>query len=223
MHTLNFTISLLLLLLLLHPTPSQSTTNPPQRQPTCPRINPVPVDLPSYQGTWYNILTDPSSYQRFLQPSNGGSCVTANYTLNPTTNNIDILNCLYLRNLDKVSCSPGIGVTTNTSGALKVKISPSPVFGSYNIVKLFGRKSDGYDVALIYSCEVIPGRGTDQNLFLLSRRPQLRFGKLELWFYIKTFERLGVRLQGGNSLGKVVFFPQNQCKYFFDGFTSMRG
>lgn len=45
--------------------------------------------------------------------------------------------------------------------------------GPYWVVDIVGEASDGYEAALVYSCQELPSGGIDPGIFILSRTPTL--------------------------------------------------
>lgn len=187
---------------------------PTQRNPPsdafCTDPPVVPVDLPTYQGTWFLTYASGAAL-RFA----GDACTTANYTLN-AQNQVDVLNCASTRPGATPFCTRAIASqrpNTTASGKLQVFFPTSPPSpfnpARYSVAALLGWPRIGYLAAAVYQCSAPFGARNEPGFFILSRT--LRFRPLILYL-------LKVQLACSGYDLNVTFVPgvQTNCKYFFD-------
>ncbi|PXF45181.1 hypothetical protein BWQ96_05082 [Gracilariopsis chorda] len=170
----------------------------------------VPVDLPTYQGTWFLTFASDAAL-RF----GGDACTTANYTLN-ARNQIDVLNCAARQPAQRPFCARAVAAqraNTTASGKLQVSFPSAPrgLFNParYSVAALLGWPRFGYLAAAVYQCAAVPNAANQSGFFILSRT--LRFRALILYL-------LKLQLACAGYDVNVHFVPNNHtnCTYFFD-------
>jgi len=133
--------------------------------------NPSTVDtisLPAYMGRWYEIATN----QKFREMTEKDLvCNTANYTLN-SNGEVTVFNYGYKHNSNGTFTSATGKAVQVSGGKLKVSFFLD-FFGPYWVIDLFGEEDQGYSVAVIYSCSKTLGIFEVEDLWFLSRTPQL--------------------------------------------------
>lgn len=190
---------------------------------TCPpEPSTVPVDPATYfNGLWFQSAVS-SDAARFAASDN--QCVTANYTLTfpePDSPSVLVNNCQYFKETKEVVCLPGTATRPDACDNSRFLVSFfPPVVGQYNIVDIYGDPAEGYSVAAVYSCEIIPGLPAPlRNLYIISRSRVLEVGgkKGMAALHDVVYKRLGDKGIDVASLGMVESPAQSvsECRYFF--------
>jgi apolipoprotein D and lipocalin family protein len=115
------------------------------------------VNIEKYMGTWYEIASFPTSFQKDC------TATTATYTLN-SNGSVGVFNKCYKNTLDgPVSSAEGTAYVDDTTTNAKLKVSFFwPFSGKYWII----------DLASNYSYAVV-GHPNREYLWILSRTPQM--------------------------------------------------
>jgi len=138
-----------------------------------PSIEPK-FDANAYLGKWYELANADSVRATFEKDLH---CVTAEYSLKSA----DPLEIQVLNAGNKGSAtgekSSVIAKATQGKipGELKVFFGGSPVGAPYNVIKLYGEKEQGFEVAVVYSCTQLLLWKTEA-VWVLSRTPSLPAG-----------------------------------------------
>jgi len=194
------------------PPPGVGSTIPANGR-TCPNVPTVRgFELSAYTGRWYQVAVTALFAER---TEDNKPCVTADYKLQGP--NVQVINCKQdapanATSRATVGCLEGVAFPPakgEPPAELAVQFPGAPFPGPYNIIGLSGKASEGYRVALVYSCTA-GGGFFSQGLFLLSRTPQLGFFELLSWYV--RFLRTGIKLAKNNP---IVLTPQGRkrCAY----------
>ena len=141
-------------------------------QASCPNVTVAAnFELVPYMGVWYEIA-DSKDFKEFFEDDL--YCTTANYTLE-TAGYVQVDNSgRYKGPTGKLKAAIGKGMEVD--GA-KLKVSfGGPVYAPYWVIDLMGEASDGFSVALVWSCTDILNIASFKNLWVLSRTPTLPAG-----------------------------------------------
>ncbi|GMI44818.1 hypothetical protein TrCOL_g4310 [Triparma columacea] len=154
-------------------------------------------DLQAYMGKWYEV--EKSSQFASIFERNG-YCITAEYTDN-NDGTVKVDNA-FLKGGPDGDRTDAIATAKQIEGARLGVSFFLPKFDfsyqSYNVVSLEGTKDDGYDAALVYSCDVKFGLIKTESLWVLSRTPTLADSVVDNFY--EEAAGMGIDVEGLNMI-----------------------